>query len=86
MVSAVVTSLTTANLTNVGDKVYLASEDSSALAAFQSLIPSVQRVYVTPDTGDVTITTAVLQVCYSTWLTLLQTKSYLNLELPCLQQ
>uniref|UniRef100_A0A7I4D1P1 glycerophosphodiester phosphodiesterase n=1 Tax=Physcomitrium patens TaxID=3218 RepID=A0A7I4D1P1_PHYPA len=61
MVSAVVTSLTTANLTNVGDKVYLASEDSSALAAFQSLIPSVQRVYVTPDTGDVTITTAVLQ-------------------------
>ncbi|XP_024364642.1 glycerophosphodiester phosphodiesterase GDPDL7 isoform X2 [Physcomitrium patens] len=46
MVSAVATALAVADLTNAGDKVLLASEDTSALNAFQEVIPNVRLVYV----------------------------------------
>lgn len=66
LVDAVVTSLTKANLTNASDKVFVASEDSSALAALQNLIPAVKTVYAIPyqEGGNaVSVTTPVLQVC-----------------------
>lgn len=62
MVDAVVASLTKANLTNGSHKVFVASEDSSALAAIQSSIPVVKRVYVVQydEKSPVSITTSVL--------------------------
>lgn len=67
MVDAVVASLTKANLTNGSHKVFVASEDSSALAAIQSSIPVVKRVYVVQydEKSPVSITTSVLTVCFS---------------------
>ncbi|KAG0561173.1 hypothetical protein KC19_9G042500 [Ceratodon purpureus] len=63
LVDAVVTSLTKANLTNASDKVFVASEDSSALAALQNLMPAVKTVYVVPYSAanPYSVTPAVLQ-------------------------
>lgn len=64
VVDAVVTSLTKANLTNASDKLMVASEDSSALAAIQNLAPSVKLVYNVPYNPDspISVTSSVLQV------------------------
>jgi hypothetical protein len=60
-VDAVINALKTANLTSETDKVLIASEDSSALVAFQQAMPYHQRVYRVPNA--VTVTPPVLQVC-----------------------
>ncbi len=62
---AVINALKTANLTKETDKVLIASEDSSALAAFQQAMPYHQRVYRVPylNPNAVTVTPPVLQVC-----------------------
>jgi glycerophosphoryl diester phosphodiesterase len=63
IVDAVINALKTANLTSETDKVLIASEDSSALAAFQQAMPYHQRVYrvpyLNPNAG--TVTPPVLQ-------------------------
>lgn len=66
MVSAVATALAVADLTNAGDKVLLASEDTSALNAFQEVIPNVRLVYVIANNEmDYSVPREVLKVCYS---------------------
>jgi len=64
VVDAVVTALTKANLTSASDKIMVASEDSSALAAIQNLVPSVKLVYNVPfnPSNPISVTTPVLQV------------------------
>lgn len=64
VVDGVVAALAKANLTSSNDKVYVAAEDSSALAAFQKLIPQklVYRVPYDPN-NPVEVTLPVLQVC-----------------------
>lgn len=58
------TALTKANLTNANDKIMVASEDSSALAAIKNLIPSTKLVYNVPYNPDnpISVTSPVLQV------------------------
>lgn len=64
VVDAVVTAITKANLTSASDKILVASEDSSALAAIQNLVPSVKLVYNVPFNPDnpISVTLPVLQV------------------------
>lgn len=63
IVDAVINALKTANLTSETDKVLIASEDSSALAAFQQAMPYHQLVYRVPylNPNAVTVTPPVLQ-------------------------
>lgn len=63
VVDAVVTAITKANLTSASDKILIASEDSSALAAIQNLLPSVKLVYNVPfnPTNPISVTLPVLQ-------------------------
>jgi len=67
VVDAVVTAITKANLTSASDKILVASEDSSALAAIQNLVPSVKLVYNVPfnPTNPISVTLPVLQVSKS---------------------
>lgn len=59
-----VTSLKAANLTNVGDKILVASEDSSALSALSSSVPAVKLVYDVKYASPISVDAAVLQVCF----------------------
>lgn len=62
VVDAVVSSLTKANMTNASDKVFVASEDSSALATLQHLLPVIKLVYKVKYENPISVTLPVLQV------------------------
>lgn len=64
VVDGVVTSLKAANLTNAGDKILVASEDSSALSALSSAIPAVKLVYDVKYLDPISVDETVLRVCF----------------------